>query len=176
MPPSGRSANRRVSQLAAGVPADHADARARDLADGPSFPLRCAQACGGALPLALCAPLRPQGRHRPDHGGPRLAAGDGAGRRPSRGYPTIPSNGARPLKGLILSGGLGTRLRPITHTSAKQLVPIANKPILFYGLEALVAAGVSDIGIIVGDTEAEIRSAVGDGSRRKARVTYIKQD
>jgi len=55
-------------------------------------------------------------------------------------------------------------------------VPIANKPILFYGLEALVAAGVTDIGIIVGETEAEIRAAVGDGSRWKARVTYIKQD
>jgi len=56
------------------------------------------------------------------------------------------------------------------------LVPIANKPILFYGLEALVAAGVTDIGIIVGETEEEIRSAVGDGGRWKARVTYIKQD
>ena len=68
------------------------------------------------------------------------------------------------LKGLILSGGEGTRLRPITHTSAKELVPVANKPILFYGLEALKEAGVEDIGIIVGDTEEEIREAVGDGS------------
>jgi glucose-1-phosphate thymidylyltransferase len=80
------------------------------------------------------------------------------------------------LKGLILSGGEGTRLRPITHTSAKQLVPVANKPILFYGLQALREAGISDIGIIVGDTEDEIREAVGDGSAWDVKVTYIRQD
>jgi glucose-1-phosphate thymidylyltransferase len=80
------------------------------------------------------------------------------------------------LKGLILSGGAGTRLRPITHTSAKQLVPVANKPILYYGLEALKEAGVSDIGIIVGDTEEEIREAVGDGSPWGVKVTYIRQE
>jgi len=80
------------------------------------------------------------------------------------------------LKGLILSGGAGTRLRPITHTSAKQLVPVANKPILYYGLEALKEAGVSDIGIIVGDTEEEIREAVGDGSTWGVKVTYIRQE
>src|SRR3954469_15964566 len=80
------------------------------------------------------------------------------------------------LKGLILSGGAGTRLRPITHTSTKQLVPVANKPVLFYGIEALVEAGITDIGIVVGDTHAEIRAAVGDGSRFGAKVTYIEQD
>ena len=80
------------------------------------------------------------------------------------------------MKGLILSGGAGTRLRPITHTSAKQLVPIANKPILFYGIENMEAAGITDIGIIVGDTRAEIIAAVGDGSRFGVRVTYIPQD
>ncbi|MBE55079.1 MAG: glucose-1-phosphate thymidylyltransferase [Acidobacteria bacterium] len=80
------------------------------------------------------------------------------------------------MKGLILSGGRGTRLRPLTYTSAKQLVPVANKPVLFYGIEALAAAGIRDIGIVVGDTQAEIRAAVRDGAAWNVDVTYIEQD
>jgi glucose-1-phosphate thymidylyltransferase len=80
------------------------------------------------------------------------------------------------VKGLVLSGGAGTRLRPITHTSAKQLVPVANKPVLFYGLEAMRAAGIDEVGIVVGETRAEIEAAVGDGSRFGLRVTYLPQD
>lgn len=80
------------------------------------------------------------------------------------------------MKALILSGGAGTRLRPITHTSSKQLVPVANRPILFYALDHMVEAGIKDIGIIVGDTADEIRYAVGDGSKWNASVTYIQQE
>src|SRR5581483_11205509 len=83
---------------------------------------------------------------------------------------------AAAMKGLILSGGAGTRLRPITHTSAKQLVPVANKPILFYGLEHMIDAGVREFGIVVGDTAPEIKAVVGDGSRWGVDITYIQQD
>src|SRR5580700_2844776 len=80
------------------------------------------------------------------------------------------------MKALILAGGAGTRLRPITHTRAKQLVPVANKPILFYGLEAIADAGIKEVGIVVGDTADEVQAAVGDGSTWGVQVTYIPQD
>lgn len=100
------------------------------------------------------------------------------------------------MKALVLAGGRGTRLRPITHTSAKQLVPVANKPVLFYGLEAIAASGIREVGIVVSDpremlhpdhrtgemvtvmvnSQAEIRAAVGDGSRFGLKVTYIEQE
>ena len=80
------------------------------------------------------------------------------------------------MKALILSGGKGTRLRPITHTGAKQLIPVGNKPILFYCIESIREAGITEIGIVVGDTEAEIRAAVGDGAALGVRATYVRQD
>ncbi|WP_331762601.1 glucose-1-phosphate thymidylyltransferase (plasmid) [Streptomyces sp. NBC_01420] len=80
------------------------------------------------------------------------------------------------MKALVLSGGAGTRLRPLTHTSAKQLVPVANKPVLFYGLEAIADAGIKQVGIIVGNTADEIMEAVGDGSAFGIEVTYIPQE
>ncbi len=80
------------------------------------------------------------------------------------------------MKALILSGGKGTRLRPITHTSAKQLVPIANKPILFYAMEAMAEARIQEVGVVVGETKREIQEAIGDGVRWGLRVSYIEQE
>lgn len=80
------------------------------------------------------------------------------------------------MKALVLAGGSGTRLRPITHTSAKQLVPLANKPILFYCLETIAAAGIREVGIVVGSTRNEIEAAVGTGEQWGIEVTYLQQD
>jgi len=87
-----------------------------------------------------------------------------------------PAGSVPDVKALVLAGGAGTRLRPITHTSAKQLVPVANKPILFYGLEAIRDTGITEVALIVGDTAEEIAAAVGDGSQFGLRVSYICQD
>jgi glucose-1-phosphate thymidylyltransferase len=80
------------------------------------------------------------------------------------------------MKALVLSGGSGSRLRPITHTSAKQLLPVANKPVLFYGLEAIRDAGITEVGVVVGDTAPAIREAVGDGAAFGLKVAYIQQE
>ncbi|HUF54171.1 MAG TPA: glucose-1-phosphate thymidylyltransferase [Dehalococcoidia bacterium] len=80
------------------------------------------------------------------------------------------------MKGLVLSGGVGSRLRPFTYTNAKQLVPIANKPVIFYTIEQLVECGITEVGVVVGDTAAQVQESIGDGSQFGAEVTYIQQD
>lgn len=80
------------------------------------------------------------------------------------------------MKALVLAGGTGSRLRPITYTCSKQLVPLANKPVLFYGLEAIASAGITEVGIIVGDTGPDIKAAIGDGSSLGINPTFIEQD
>ena len=80
------------------------------------------------------------------------------------------------MKALVLAGGHGTRLRPITHTQSKQLVPVANKPVLFYGLEAIARAGIEEVVVIVGDAEDEIKAVTGDGQRWGLRISYVRQD
>ena len=80
------------------------------------------------------------------------------------------------MKGLILAGGFGTRLRPLTYTGAKQLIPVANKPIIFYGIEALTRAGIKEIGIVVGDTATEVKNVVGNGETHNVKIHYINQE
>src|SRR5215469_18105627 len=91
------------------------------------------------------------------------------------GKVVVAKQGRARMKGLILSGGKGTRLRPLTYTRAKQLLPLANKPVLFYAIEALVEAGIRDIGIVVGDTHAEIEAAIAESryADEGVRITFI---
>lgn len=79
------------------------------------------------------------------------------------------------MKGIVLAGGVGSRLRPFTYSGAKQLVPVANTPVLHFPVRQLVDAGITEIALVVGETEAQIRSAMGDGSQFGARFTYVRQ-
>lgn len=81
------------------------------------------------------------------------------------------------MKALVLAGGTGSRLRPLTHTSAKQMIPIANKPIIYYGIEDIVKAGITEIGVIVGDeTMNDVKRGLGDGGQWGAKIAYIYQE
>ena len=111
-----------------------------------------------------------------DEATPILAYFRGEGPMPPDPTPDTDLESRVRMKALILAGGEGTRLRPITHTRAKQLVPVANKPILFYGIEAMVEAGITEIGVITGSTGPEVMAAIGDGSQFGAQVTYIPQE
>jgi glucose-1-phosphate thymidylyltransferase len=79
------------------------------------------------------------------------------------------------MKGIVLAGGVGSRLRPFTYSGAKQLVPVANTPVLHFPVRQLVEAGISEIALVVGETEPQIRLAMGDGGAFGARFTYIRQ-
>jgi glucose-1-phosphate thymidylyltransferase len=79
------------------------------------------------------------------------------------------------LRGIILAGGTGSRFRPLTYTTAKQLLPIANRPVILYAIEALMQAGITDIGIVTGSTGAQFKAAFGDGDKLGVRLTYIPQ-
>ena len=136
--------------------------RAEDIDDDGRLVLRVVG--GGRVAVSVGDVIHVRGRAGPGPASPLPPGGRCLGANLER------------VKALILAGGAGLRLRPITHTRAKQLVPVANKPILFYGLEAIADAGIKDVGIVVGDTAAEVQAAVRDGSSWGLTVTYIRQE